>query len=80
MLRYALSSGKELPQQVMEGLDSIDRQLEMAAGLTLLAELHGALVRVVAPATPAGLALIAPIRTRGSWTQKFSDSRQAYPP
>jgi hypothetical protein len=58
MLQYALSSGKELPQPIRDTLEVLDRESQEEAGLASLAALHGALLRVVAPATPGGLAMI----------------------
>ena len=58
MLEHALASGKELPQPVRDALEVIEAQDESRVGLAILADLHSALLRVVAPATPGGLALI----------------------
>ncbi len=58
MLQSALSNGLELPQPVKAWLEAVDGPLGEGMRLAALAELHGALMRLVAPATPGGLALI----------------------
>jgi hypothetical protein len=58
MAQFALSNGKELPQPILDALDVVDRGLEEGVALSALAELHGQLLRVVAPATPSGLRLV----------------------
>jgi hypothetical protein len=57
MLSYALSSGKPLPRAVRDALEVLERNPDTAP-LPILADLHDALLTVVAPATPGGLALI----------------------
>jgi hypothetical protein len=57
MLSYALSSGKPLPRTVRDTLEVLERNAD-AAPLPIIADLYDALLTVVAPATPGGLALI----------------------
>nr|WP_294526547.1 hypothetical protein [uncultured Rhodopila sp.] len=58
MIAYALSSGKELPQSIVDALDLLEREVATVPSLAVLAGLHTALSRLVAPATPRGIKAI----------------------
>jgi hypothetical protein len=58
MIAYALSGGKELPQSIGDALDMLDRDTPRQPSLAALTALHTVVSRLVAPATPRGLAAI----------------------
>ena len=71
MIAYALSSGKELPQSISDSLDLLDRESPEEPSLAALAALHTALSRLVAPATPRGLAAIRVDENRHSFLYRL---------
>jgi hypothetical protein len=58
MLRFALSSGLELPKPVLDILDAMDRQPDQRQELPALAAIYGQLLQITAPATPRGLRMM----------------------
>jgi hypothetical protein len=58
MLRFALSSGMELPKPILDVLDVMDRQPDLSPELPALATIYGQLLQLTAPATPRGLRMM----------------------
>jgi hypothetical protein len=71
MVAYVLSSGKELPQSVIDVLDLLERGTPEEPSIAALASLHTALSRLVSPATPRGLAAIRQDSQRHSFLHRF---------
>lgn len=71
MIAYALSGGREIPQSIGDALDVLDQNAPTSPSLATLSALHNALSRLVAPATPRGLAAIRQDNTRHSFLHRF---------
>jgi hypothetical protein len=71
MIAYALSGGRELPQSIGDALDILDQNMPAQPPLAALTALHTSLSRLVAPATPRGLAAIRQDGAQNSFLHRF---------
>lgn len=67
MIRYALSSGRELPTPVLEVLDALEGDPELGLELPILSGIYGQLLQITAPATPCGLRMLQDDQSAHRW-------------